>query len=64
MTISEALANSGGYQTFANTKKIYLLRKSENYQKQHMFNLKDVLAGKHMEQDIEVESGDRIVIPE
>jgi len=64
LTISEALANSGGYQTFANIKKIYLLRKSENYATHHPFNLKDVLAGKHMETDIEVENGDRIVIPE
>jgi polysaccharide biosynthesis/export protein len=64
LTISEALANAGGYQTFANIKKIYLLRKSENYKTQHKFNLKDVLAGKHMEDDIEVENGDRIVVPE
>ncbi len=64
LTISEALANAGGYQAFANIKKIYLLRKSENYKTQHKFNLKDVLAGKHMEDDIEVENGDRIVIPE
>jgi polysaccharide export outer membrane protein len=64
MTISEALANAGGFRDFANLKKIYVLRKSENYKEKHLFNYKDVIAGKHVEQDIQVENGDRIVIPQ
>lgn len=64
VTISEALTSAGGMTTFANQKKIYLLRKSENYSVKHMFNYKDVLAGKNMDKDIEVQNGDRIVIPE
>jgi polysaccharide export outer membrane protein len=64
MTISEALANAGGFRDFANLKKIYLLRKSENYKEKHLFNYKDVIAGKHLEQDIGVENGDRIVVPQ
>jgi polysaccharide export outer membrane protein len=63
-TISEALTNAGGFSAFANQKHIYLLRKSEKYQKKHMFNFKEVLAGKNIEQDLEVENGDRIVVPE
>jgi polysaccharide export outer membrane protein len=64
LTMSEALTTAGGFSPFANQKKIYLLRKSENYKEKHMFNYKDVMAGKHLEQDIEVQNGDRIVIPE
>ncbi|HWE52878.1 MAG TPA: polysaccharide biosynthesis/export family protein [Bryobacteraceae bacterium] len=63
-TVSEALTNAGGFGPFANLKKIYVLKKKENYEKKHMFNFKDVLAGKHLEEDIEVQDGDRIIVPE
>jgi polysaccharide biosynthesis/export protein len=46
-------------QEFANTKKIYVLRGTERLP----FNYKDVLRGKHMEQNIRVEPGDHIVVP-
>jgi polysaccharide export outer membrane protein len=58
-TILEAISKAGGPQGFANTKKIYVLRGS----KQIKFNLKDVLHGKHMDQNINLEPGDHVVIP-
>lgn len=58
-TILEAVSKAGGPQTFANTKKVYVLRGS----KQIKFNLKDVLRGRHMDQNILLESGDHVVIP-
>jgi polysaccharide biosynthesis/export protein len=58
-TILEAISRAGGLQEFANTKKIYVLRGD----KRLPFNYKDVLHGKHMEQNIRVEPGDHIVVP-
>jgi polysaccharide biosynthesis/export protein len=58
-TILEAISRAGGLQEFANTKKIYILRGD----KRLAFNYKDVLRGKHMEQNIRVEPGDHIVVP-
>jgi polysaccharide export outer membrane protein len=59
-TVSEALSNAGGFSGFANQKKIYVLRGT----KKILFNYKDVIAGKHLEQDITLENGDKIVVPE
>lgn len=58
-TILEAISKAGGPQAFANTKKVYVLRGSNRIK----FNLKDVLRGKHMEQNILIEPGDHVVIP-
>jgi polysaccharide export outer membrane protein len=59
-TILDAMAACGGFKDFANTKKIYLLRGSRKYD----FNYNDVRQGKHMEQNIKVEDGDYIYVPE
>jgi len=60
VTILDAFANCGGFKEFANAKKIYILRGT----KQLKFNYRDVIRGKHMEQNILLENGDRIVVPE
>ncbi len=59
MTVLEALSRGGGFREFANTKKIRILRGSQV----HYFNYKDVTKGKHLEQNIPVESGDHIIVP-
>jgi polysaccharide export outer membrane protein len=58
-TILEAISKAGGLQEFANSKRIYVLRGD----KRIPFNYKDVLHGKHMEQNIKIEPGDHIVVP-
>ncbi len=58
-TILEAISKAGGVQDFANRKKIYVLRGD----KRIPFNLNDVMKGKHMEQNILLQSGDHIVVP-
>jgi polysaccharide export outer membrane protein len=57
-TILEAISKAGGLQDFANAKKIYVLRSD----KQIYFNYKDVIRGKHMEQNIKLEPNDHIVV--
>ncbi|HLH02520.1 MAG TPA: polysaccharide biosynthesis/export family protein [Bryobacteraceae bacterium] len=58
-TILEAISEAGGLQPFANAKKIYVLRGT----KRIPFNYKDVIKGKHMEQNILLEPGDHVIVP-
>jgi polysaccharide export outer membrane protein len=60
VTVLEALTNSGGFKEFANTKKIKVLRKGKILK----FNYNDVVNGKNMQQNIAVENGDYIVVPD
>lgn len=58
-TILEAISKAGGLQDFANGKKIYILRGD----KRIYFNYKDVIHGKHMDENVPLEPGDHIVVP-
>jgi len=60
MTILDAFANAGGFHDFANKKHIYVLR----CDKKIMFNFNEVSQGKHMEQNILLQNGDRIFVKE
>jgi polysaccharide export outer membrane protein len=63
MTILQALSNAGGFTTYANSKKIYLLREENGKQQKLLFNYKDVISGKRTEQNIVLKNGDTIVVP-
>jgi len=63
MTILQALSSGGGFTQYANTKKIYVLRVVDGKQEKYPFNYKDVIAGKHAEQNIPLKAGDTIVVP-
>jgi polysaccharide biosynthesis/export protein len=63
MTTLQALSNAGGLTTFANSKKIYLLRQENGRQQKLPFNYKDVIAGKQPEQNVVLRPGDTIVVP-
>ena len=58
-TVLDALTNSGGFRDFANKKKITIIRGEERFR----FNYNEVIEGKHMEQNIELQNGDLIVVP-
>ena len=58
-TVLEAISKAGGMAGFANEKKIYILRGS----KRIAFNYKDVIRGKNMNQNIQLENDDHIVVP-
>ena len=58
-TILEAISKAGGPAPFANPRKIYVLRGT----KMIKFNLKDVLRGKNMSQNILLKPGDHVVLP-
>jgi polysaccharide biosynthesis/export protein len=58
-TVFEAISKAGGLGAFANPKKIYVLRGD----KRIPFNYKEVIRGKHLEQNILLLPGDHIVVP-
>lgn len=63
MTVLQALSSGGGFTQFANTKKIYVLRTEGNKSDKYPFNYKDVIAGRHPEENITLKAGDTIVVP-
>ena len=58
-TILEAIIAAGGFREFANQKKIVLLRAG----KQYYFNYKEVIHGKKLDQNKQLEPGDQIIVP-
>jgi len=58
-TVFEALSEAGGFQEFANTKKIRILRGTQSLR----FNWKEVSRGKKMDQNIYLQNGDHIIVP-
>ena len=63
MTVLQALSSAGGLGTFANGKKIYVLRQVDGKPEKYPFHYKDVLAGKRANENIELKAGDTIVVP-
>jgi polysaccharide export outer membrane protein len=59
-TVLQALSNAGGFKEFANKKKIKILRGTKRFR----FNYKEVVNGKHLEQNIYLENGDYVIVPE
>jgi polysaccharide export outer membrane protein len=63
-TVLDAIAEAGGFQDFAKQKSIYILRRnSQGVETRLTFNYKDVIQGKHPEQNIRVKPNDTIVVP-
>ena len=64
MTVLDAIAEAGGFQDFAKQKKIYILReKAGGGETRIAFNYKDVIQGKHPEENIRLEPHDTVVVP-
>jgi polysaccharide biosynthesis/export protein len=62
MTMLQALAEAG-FTQFANLKGIYLLRTENGQQTKLPFNYKEVVKGRHPEQNILLRPGDTVVVP-
>lgn len=63
-TVLDAVALAGGFQDFAKVNKIYVLRKMpDGSQKMLPFNYKQVIKGRQLDQNIELQSGDTVVVP-
>lgn len=57
-TVLEAINSAGGFQEFANRKKVIILRGDKRIK----FNYEEVIKGKNMAQNIPVENGDHIIV--
>jgi polysaccharide biosynthesis/export protein len=63
MTVLQGLSSAGGFTSFANVKKIYILRQVDGKQVRYPFNYKDVVKGKNTQENIPLLPGDTIVVP-
>ena len=64
MTVLDAIAAAGGFQTFAKRKKVYILRTGPDGREQRIpFNYLEVIKGKHPEQNIQLQARDIIIVP-
>jgi polysaccharide biosynthesis/export protein len=63
MTVLQAIAAGGGPTAYANTKKIYILRKIGTSQSKLPFNYKEAIKGNVPEQNIALQPGDTIIVP-
>jgi polysaccharide export outer membrane protein len=62
MTVLQALS-SAGMTTFANTKKIYILRTQNGKQQKMPVDYRKLVKGEQMDQNYVLQPGDTIVIP-
>jgi len=62
-TVLQALANAGGFTTFANVKKIHVMRVVNGKHVELPFNYRAVLSGDNQDQNIKLEPGDTVVVP-
>jgi polysaccharide biosynthesis/export protein len=63
-TVLDAIALAGGFRDFAKQKSIYVLRQSPDGKEVRIaFNYKNVVNGKHPEQNIKLEPHDTVVVP-
>ena len=63
MTVLQALSSSGGFTQFARLKNIHVLRTVNGERAKLPFNYKEAINGKNPAQDIELQTGDVIVVP-
>ena len=61
--VMQALSMAGGTTTFADLNDITILRRDDSGQQAIAFNYDQVSAGKHLEQNIILHSGDVVVVP-
>lgn len=63
-TVLDAIAEAGGFLDFAKQKEVYILRQNAGGGQSRLpFNYKDVIRGKHSEQNIKLEPHDTIIVP-
>ena len=62
LTVMQLIAIAGGLTEFADSKSILIMRTENGKQVAHRFNYKEVLQGKKLQQNIELKSGDTVVV--
>jgi polysaccharide biosynthesis/export protein len=62
-TVVQLLAMAGGLQDYADKKNIAIMRTVDGRAVSYRFNFKDVIAGKNLQQNIELKPGDTVIVP-
>jgi len=63
MTVLEVLARAGGLLEYAKKKDIKVIRSEYGRTQQFSFNYKDIIKGKNLKQNIQLQRGDIILVP-
>lgn len=63
MTVLQLIAKAGGFSPYANRKGVFVLRYVDGKPVRYGFDYNEVIKGKHPEQDIELRTGDTVVVP-
>lgn len=64
MTVLDAIAIAGGLRDFAKSRKIYVLRiKGDGSRARLPFNYKEVIKGRSLPQNVELQPRDTVVVP-
>lgn len=63
MTVLQALSSAGGFSTFADVKKIHVMRMVNGKQVELPFNYREVLKGDNQDQNIKLQPGDTVIVP-
>jgi polysaccharide export outer membrane protein len=63
MTVIQALSAAGGFQEWADTKNILIIRREADKEVEIPFNYNDLVGGKNLRQNILLRPGDTIVVP-
>ena len=63
MTILAALSSAGGFTPFAKQSKVHILRTENGKQVIIPFDYKEVISGRHPEENVVLKAGDTIVVP-
>jgi len=63
-TVVQLISLAGGLKEFTDGKRILIMRTDKSgRQMAHVFNYRQVLTGKNLEQNIELQPGDTVVVP-
>jgi polysaccharide biosynthesis/export protein len=63
MNVIQLIAIAGGVQEYAKSNEIVILRSAAGKSQKLLFNYKDVVKGKNVQQNIVLEPGDTVVVP-
>jgi polysaccharide export outer membrane protein len=64
LTVSRAILNAGGFSDFSDKRNVRLIRKTPNGKETRVINIQDIWEKGRLEQDLVVQPGDLIVVPE
>ena len=63
LTVMQALSLAGGLDTFANENKIHILRRSSTGQETLKVRYSDIMSGKDLSSNYQLEAGDTVLVP-